>query len=255
MPAIRRPDISSTHSLRRCGRGRSTSRDFEVIGEPASIVEGVRTTGSGRFTSGAAHFSFSGDGAMAYVPGTAREASPTRSLVLIDLNGKVKPLDLPAGRYHSPRFSLPDGKQIALYTSDGVIWIYDLSGTKPIRRLTLEGGHLLPMWTRDGRVVFRSNLVDGQAGLFWQRADGSAVAERLTEPGVRSYFPYSVSAGREDPRLTDRSQRAQPAQRPRTRDSYIVPDWRYNAENAVPRSQGRSDVQSNPFPGRSVARI
>ena len=127
-------------------------------------------------------------------------------------NGKVKPLDLPAGRYHSPRFSLPDGKQIALYTSDGVIWIHDLSGTKPIRRLTLEGGHLLPMWTRDGRVVFRSTLVDGQAGLFWQRADGSAVAERLTEPGVRSYFPYSVSPdGKTLVLLTDRSVPASPA--------------------------------------------
>lgn len=82
---------------------------LQVNGEPASIIEGVRTTGAGRFTSGAAHFSFSGNGAMVYVPETARE--PSRSLVRIDLNGKVKPLDLPPGRYHSPRFSLPDGKQ------------------------------------------------------------------------------------------------------------------------------------------------
>ena len=120
-------------------------------------------------------------------------------------------MDLPAGRYHGPRFSLPEGQQIALYTSDGVIWIYDLRGTKPIRRLTLEGGNLLPMWTRDGRVVFRSTLVDGQAGLFWQRADGSAVAERLTEPGLRSYFPYSVSAdGKTLVLLTDRSVLNQP---------------------------------------------
>jgi Tol biopolymer transport system component len=128
-----------------------------------------------------------------------------RSLALIDLNGKVKPLDLPAGRYHSPRFSLPDGKQLALYTSDGVIWIHDLSGTKHTRKLTLEGGHLLPMWTRDGRVVFRS-VVGNQAALFWQRADGSALAEQLTKPEARSYFPYSVSPdGKTLVLLTDRS--------------------------------------------------
>lgn len=120
----------------------------------------------------------------------ARNANRLRSLALIDLSGKVTPLELPAGQCHSPRFSLPDGKQIALNTSDGVIWTYDLSGPKPMRRLSLEGGNLLPMWTRDGRVVFQST-VEGRTGLFWQRADGSAPAERLTEPG--SYFPYSVS--------------------------------------------------------------
>jgi serine/threonine protein kinase/Tol biopolymer transport system component len=165
---------------------------LQVTGEPASTIEGVSTQGSGRFTSGAAQFSFSGTGAMAYVPGTARGSFPTRSLALIDSNGKVKRLDLPAGPYHSPRFSLPDGKQIVLYTSDGAIWIHDLSGVKSIRSLTLEGGNLLPMWTPNRRVVFRS-VVEGQAGLFWQRADGRAVAERLTKAGARSYFPYSVS--------------------------------------------------------------
>jgi hypothetical protein len=68
--------------------------------------------------------------------------------------------------------------------------IHDLSGKKPIRQLT-EAGNLFPMWTRDGRIVFRST-VGAQAGLFWQRADGSALAERLTEPGAPAYFPYSV---------------------------------------------------------------
>ncbi len=165
---------------------------LQVIGEPASVAEAVSTQGLGRYSTGAAEFSFSGSGAMTYVPVAARETIPTRSLALIDLIGKVTPLDLPAGRYHSPRFSLPDGKRVALYTTDGVIWIHDISGLKPIRRLTLEGGNLLPMWTRDGRVVFRST-VGAQEGLFWQRADGSALAERLTEPGAPSYFPYSVS--------------------------------------------------------------
>jgi eukaryotic-like serine/threonine-protein kinase len=165
---------------------------LQVIGEPASTIEGVRMQESGRFTSGAAQFSISGNGAIAYVPGTARGTFPKRSLALIDSKGKVKLLDVPPGQYHSPRFSLPEGKQIAWYTSDGVIWIHDLSGVKSIRSLTLEGGNLLPMWTRDGRVVFRS-VVEGQTGLFWQRADGSAVAERLTKAEGRSYFPYSVS--------------------------------------------------------------
>lgn len=165
---------------------------LQVIGEPASLVEGVSTAALGQFTTGAAQFSFSGTGSMAYVTGTEENVSPPRSLALIDLSGRVKLLDLPAGPYHGPRFSLPDGKQIALYTSDGVIWTYDLSGAKPIRKLTLEGSNRLPAWTRDGRVVFGS-VSEGRAGLFWQRADGSTPAERMIEPDARSYLPDSVS--------------------------------------------------------------
>jgi Tol biopolymer transport system component len=42
------------------------------------------------------------------------------------------------------------------------------------------GGHSTnPLWTHDGlRIIFQSD--DG--GLFWQRADGSSAAERLTTP-------------------------------------------------------------------------
>jgi Tol biopolymer transport system component len=79
-----------------------------------------------------------------------------------------------------------------LYTSDGVIWIYDLGGTKPIRKLTPGGGNRLPVWTADERVVFES-LARGRAGLFWQRADGSTPADRLLESEGGEYLPDSVS--------------------------------------------------------------
>jgi eukaryotic-like serine/threonine-protein kinase len=166
---------------------------LQVIGEPISIVEAVRTRGQGRYSTGVAEFSFASNGAMAYVPEATRSRIPTRSVALIDVRGTVTPLDLPAGPYHSPRFSVPDGKQIALYTTDGVIWVYDLSGRKAIRRLTPEGGNLLPTWTRDGRLVFWSTVA-GQTGLFRQHASGSDLAERLTESVAPAYFPYSVSA-------------------------------------------------------------
>ena len=178
---------------------------LQVIGEPASIVEAVRTEGLVDFHTGAAEFSFSGNGAMAYVPGAARGALPTRSLVLIDLSGKVKPLDLPAGPYHSPRFSLPDGKQIALYTSDGVIWIHDLSGMKPIRKLTPEGGNLLPMWTR-GWTRRVSSLRRRRSGRIvlaarrWQRSG------RTTDGTRRAPIPSVFCFPRwKNPFLTDRA--------------------------------------------------
>ena len=48
-----------------------------------------------------------------------------------------------------------------------------------MRRLTLGGHNTNPIWSHDGqRIIFRSD--DG--GLFWQRADGSSAAKRLTTP-------------------------------------------------------------------------
>ena len=136
------------------------ARPFDLsrlqAGEPVSIADGIRTQRIGRFSSGSAHFSFSSNGTLAYVPGRAQDRDPApRSLALIDLSGKVTALKLPAGPYHAPRFS-PDGKQIAVYTTDGVIWIYDLSGKNAPRQLTPEAGNILPTWTRDGYILFRS---------------------------------------------------------------------------------------------------
>jgi Tol biopolymer transport system component len=40
----------------------------------------------------------------------------------------------------------------------------------------------VPVWSADGeRVAFQSDR-DGDLGLFWQRADGTTAAERLTKP-------------------------------------------------------------------------
>ena len=62
------------------------------------------------------------------------------------------------------------------------MWIYDVSGASAMRRLTLGGRNRVPVWSADGqRVAFQSDR-DGDLGLFWQRADGTTPAERLTKP-------------------------------------------------------------------------
>ena len=243
------------------------------VGEPSSVLAGIQTEAAGRFSTGAAHFSFSRAGTMVYLPGGTAEGAPLRRLALIDLKGNVTPLDLPAGRYHSPRFSLPDGKQIALYTSDGVIWTFDLGGLKPIRRLTLDGGNLLPAWSRDGRVIYRSTR-GNEAGLFWQRADGNTAAERLTDISPRSYFPYSVSPdGRTLVLLTDRSPAVPDAGQsivtlpltanaePRTLfeakgevlfSPSISPDGRWLAYEW--RHEGKNNIFVDPYPAGGVHR-
>ena len=86
----------------------------------------------------------------------------------------------------SPRLS-PDERRLAVQTleDDGrsQVWVYDLSGTTQIRQLTAAGNNSRPIWTPDGkRVTFDSDR-DGAPGIYWQAADGSGAAERLTLAG------------------------------------------------------------------------
>jgi serine/threonine-protein kinase len=102
-------------------------------------------------------------------------------LALVDRSGTRKVLPLPPALYDVPRIS-PDGKHLAVGTAgpkEFNIWIYDFDANTSIRRLTFGGKNQVAVWTPDGkRIVFRSDR-DGE-GLFWQAADGSGAAERLT---------------------------------------------------------------------------
>ena len=150
-----------------------------------------------------------------------RDVSPTRSLALIDLSGKVTPLDLPAGPYHSPRFSLPDGKQIALYTSDGVIWIHDLSGTKPIRQTHPRGAEILLPCGHGMDASCFASMVEGQrrtvlAARRWQRSGRTTDGTRCAPHTFRILFPQTgrpFSCGGR-------------ARKSRTSNRHIVPEWR-----------------------------
>ena len=156
-------------------------RHLNVTGGPVPIVEGVSRSNTS--TSGVAHFSVSSTGSLVFVPGPASTLS-AQDLALIDRNGPPQPLKLPPGPYEHPRLS-PDGKRIAFGSDDGkeaVVWIYDLSGVTSMRPLTLGSRNRLPVWSADGeRVAFQSDR-EGDLGLFWQRADGTMAAERLTKP-------------------------------------------------------------------------
>src|SRR5438128_2389339 len=97
----------------------------------------------------------------------------------------------------SPLVFLLTANGLPLGTDDGkeaIVWIHDLAGTSPTRRLTLEGRNRFPIWSADGqRVAFQSDR-EGDLGIFWQRADGSGTPERLTRPEQgESHVPNSWS--------------------------------------------------------------
>ncbi len=123
-------------------------------------------------------------GTLVYVPGPATTSSTVASLVLGDSRGDSAPLKIPAGEFAHPRVS-PDGSVLAVMRSSGKesdIAIYDLSGKAEIRRLTFDGSSRFPVWSGDGRRVTFQSAHDSDRAIFWQPADGTGTAERLTKP-------------------------------------------------------------------------
>jgi eukaryotic-like serine/threonine-protein kinase len=151
-----------------------------VVGTPFPVVEGVlRAVGSG-----SAQFSVADNGSLVYIAGPASSSGPTDAVALMDRDGHLEALKMPDAFYRYPRLS-PDGKLVAVETDDekgADIWIGDVSGATAARRLTFAGHSRDPVWTADGeRVAFQSDR-EGDAAIFWQRADGTGTPERLTKP-------------------------------------------------------------------------
>jgi dipeptidyl aminopeptidase/acylaminoacyl peptidase len=155
-------------------------QSLQVSGGPVPIVEGVRRAAGS--ATGTAQFSVAANGSLVYVPGPVSTAGGDRELALIDRHGAARSLKIPPGAIEHPRIS-PDGRRVAFVTDDDkgtIVWTYELSGATAMHRVTFDGKNRFPIWTSDGqRVVFQSDR-EGARGVFWQRADGTGIVERLT---------------------------------------------------------------------------
>ena len=110
---------------------------LSVVGGPVPVVPGVRVGARTTIGSGAAAYAFTESGTLVYVPGGVA-GSAGNTLVWVDEDGGRDFVDLPPGQYAHPRFS-PDGQWLALERQDGMradVWLYDVSGTAALRRLT-----------------------------------------------------------------------------------------------------------------------
>ena len=140
--------------------------------------------------SGGGQFAISPNGTLAYVPGGIRPED-RRTLVWVDRNGDVEPLEAPPRSYWSPRLS-PDGNRIALHAYTNMltqIWVYDVA-RNTVSLVSPEPG-ASPGWTPDGtRLVYSSAPGDSGGSyseLIWSAADGREGAQRLlrAEAGVQ----------------------------------------------------------------------
>jgi dipeptidyl aminopeptidase/acylaminoacyl peptidase len=132
----------------------------------------------------------------AYLNATSSSVAEA-TLGIVEREGMVRSLDVPRAIYRNPRVS-PDGRQIAVESisasGQSALWVYDLSGTAAMRRLTQEGNSTRPIWTPDGKRIVYGSDREKQQGIFMQLADGSGLPERVTTaPDGREDYPESFS--------------------------------------------------------------
>jgi len=131
--------------------------------------------------TGAGDFAVATDGTLVYVDAPGSLGENARTLVWVDRTGKEEPVAAPPRAYEHPRLS-PDGMRLALSSNDqeNDLWIWDLRRAT-LTRLTIDAGmDWFPVWTLDGRRIIFSSNRGGQGNLWWQAADGTGAAERLT---------------------------------------------------------------------------
>jgi len=150
---------------------------LERTGDPVIVIEGILME-----PGGAAHFTFSDDGSLAYVPGGMLVSD--RKLVWVNRQGEVDPLPAEPREYTSPSLS-PDGRQVAVIIREGSnydVWILDVARGSLTRLTSHPGEDIAPIWTPDGKkVTFASEMAAQGPALWWRPVDRSGPQELLLE--------------------------------------------------------------------------
>ena len=150
---------------------------LERTGDPVTVLEGILME-----PGGAAHFTFSDDGSLAYVPGGV--LVPERKLVWVNRQGEVELLPAEAREYMSPSLS-SSGRQVAVTIREGSnydIWISDVARGSLTRLTSHPREDLSPIWTPDSaQVTFMSEMNGPVPTLWWRPADRSGPQELLLE--------------------------------------------------------------------------
>jgi serine/threonine-protein kinase len=229
----------------------------EVTGQPMEVLDGVMMSGN----TGAAHFSLSERGDLAYVPGAAEGGR--RTLVWVDRAGNQEPLPLPPASYLYPRIA-PDGRSLAVEIEgpNHDFYFYDFERTV-LSKVTTDGMSHDPVWSPDGaQLAFRSWQTGGMT-MWSMPADRSAPATRLDPSGTRqspvSFSPDGrfLTFDQKHPETSDDawvlsldgSDAPQPVARSRFGEgsSKFSPDGRWVAYASD--ESGRPEIYVQAFPG------
>jgi eukaryotic-like serine/threonine-protein kinase len=229
----------------------------EVTGSAFEVLDEVMMSRN----TGAAHFTISKRGDLAYVPGSAEGGD--RTLVWVDRSGKAEPLPLPPASYLYPRIS-PDGRLLAVEIEgpNHDFYVYDFARTV-LSKMTTDGLSHAPVWTPDGQqLAFRSWQAGGMT-MWLMPADRRSKAVRLDPTGTRQNpvsfspdgkflaFDQKDSQNRDDAWILpiDGTVQAQPIARSRFGEgsAKFSPDGRWIAYSS--NESGKAEIYVQPFPG------
>ena len=154
---------------------------LEATGPAVRVLDGLGSNG----ITGGAQFSVSDNGTLVYRAGPRTGGGAP--IDLVDRQGTAGRLRTTLANWFTPALSA-DGRRLAIGIREGPsetgdIWVHQ-TGQEKLMRLTSDPGvDVNPVWTPDGRrITFASDRGDPARtqNLFWQLANGSGGAERLT---------------------------------------------------------------------------
>jgi hypothetical protein len=234
---------------------------LEVRGTPVRVLPRLATT-----VTGSAQFGVANDGTLVYADAPGGNIT-AQTLVWVDRSGRETVLGAPPRPYVQARLS-PDGGRVAvnIAAQDQDLWVWDIARTTLSRVTADPANDTSPVWTADGRrLIFASQRDGGVYNLWWQAADGTESAERLTT-NPTTQGPTSVSPDGRDLvffEITPMSQfdlfrvvlpgvRVSPLlQTPFSEtNGTISPDGRWLAYQS--NSSGRQEIYVRPFPNMAA---
>jgi serine/threonine-protein kinase len=236
-------------------------RKLEVRGTPVRVLPRLATT-----VTGSAQFAVATDGTLVYADAPAA-AFGAETLVWVDRTGRETPLGAPTRSYVQAQLS-PDGSRVAVNIADQNqdLWVWDIQRATLSRVTADPANDTSPVWTPDGRrLIFASQRDGGVYNLWWQPADGTGTAERLTTSST-TQSPTSISPNGHDVvffenttvRQFDLLRVVLPGMQvsPVLQTSFaetngtISPDGRWLAYQS--NSSGRNEIYVRPFPNTTA---
>ena len=163
------------------------ARTLRTSGPPVAVLRDVAFG-----CNGAAAMAVSENGTLVYASGYVRGSLMDLSrLARIGSKGEVEMLPFDPDSFGRVAMPSPDGRSLAVITTDGSVWVYDLA--RRIRRALPLGNRrsqgYAVSWSPDGRSISYSASSEGSQGwgIYRQAADGSGVPEELVPPGEEAY--------------------------------------------------------------------
>jgi hypothetical protein len=154
-----------------------------IGGTERTVIEDVLTVPE----SGAAFYSVSNNGTLAYVPAPSRRG---RTLMWVDRSGRAEPVRAPPREYLFPSLS-PDGTTLAVQVTEedgNHIWLHRiLDGSS--NRLVLQGSSSRPQWTPDGRAIVVASERGEERLLVRQSVDAGTPEQILARSNKATFWP------------------------------------------------------------------